>query len=1249
MTVNSILTSVNVRGIRDSMKRANIFKWCKQKGSDIVFLQETFSSIDIEDNWTIDWGGPAFFSHGTCHSKGVAVLFRVDLDIKIEQRLISKEGRFIFIKGKINGVNIILGNIYSPTRDKEKMQCDFFSEIDKTMTELYDENYSWVIGGDFNIIMNMGLDYMGSRSFMRTRSRDMLSDILDKFNLVDIWRKKNPNKKEFTFRQKTPVVQTRLDYLFISSNLENEVKKCEILVSITPDHSGIKLQLGNIINSNSFGRSYWKFNSSLCTDNNFVDSVIRKINELKETWHNQITDKIVFWDFIKMKLREFIVKYSSEKAKDRRTNIEKLENEIKDLDKRLVNTPTKLISDEIDRKKIDLEKLYDFGRQGVKVRSRAPWSEEGERNIQYFEQLLKTNKKKSMISEIYDKDGNKVTDKNEVLRVIKTFYEKLYSQRDNVIGNDSRELFFKDMKSLCEDSKRNCEGKVTNAECYKALKELKWNKSPGNDGFTAEFYCTFWPVLGDLLVNALNETFERGLLSNSQRQGVITLIEKDGKDNLQVKNYRPITLLNVDYKILSKVLAKRVKEILGEIIHFDQIGYIKNRNIGEAVRLIDDMFFFSINQSIGFLGAVDFEKAFDSVSHEFILKVLKKFGFGDDFCTWIKILYRDISSCVMNGGHSTGYFSIGRGVRQGDPLSPYIFVMAIEILTMCIRNDKNVRGIKLGETEIKQVLYADDITLFLKDTDSVKRVKMIFDDFEKISGLKVNNDKTNFMWLGKDNELPGPIGFGNTVHEVKILGVYFTRDVKRKEELNYKEILSKIKRLLGWWKQRDLSMMGKVQLLKTYVLSKFNYVSSLITVPKLILEEVERASFDFIWCGKDRIKRKILYQDYEYGGLRMTNYETFVKSQRIMWLKRLLYGDDFAGWKISFDFCCRSVGGRFVFLCDYDLDKMNLKDVPPFYKEILKIWQEMDNCRHYEENKINPIIFNNKNIFIRSKSFFDKDLVEKGILQMEDIMDGNEMKPPPHFWAMGIKGKELLQIYDICNAIKVEWKRNEFMQIDINLYNLKVKIDGHVGLFSDVKSRKMYDYFIKQLQRDYTLQVRDGHGQFNHTRDELKNIFLRFRSAVLCCKHREFQYKLLHGALYTNEHLFRFGFTANNLCTFCHKEVETYPHVFLFCELVKQIWQDIIRKFDLREINFNNWPLIFMGIQGNSPRTKMCNTIIIVIKHIIYLSRSKGTLPSTQNVLTMISNYEMREKDLANKKGKIGLHLQKWDQLKDQN
>ena len=199
------------------------------------------------------------------------------------------------------------------------------------------------------------------------------------------------------------------------------------------------------------------------------------------------------------------------------------------------------------------------------------------------------------------------------------------------------------------------------------------------------------------------------------------------------------------------------------------------------------------------------------------------------------------------------------------------------------------------------MLYADDITLFLKDMDSINRVKKVFKNFEKLSGLKLNMDKTNFMWLGEEKDRPGLPLFGHWVQHIKILGVYFARYFKIKEDLNYKEILSKIKRLIGWWKQRDLTMFGKTKLLKMYVFSKLNYVSSLMTVPQSIFEEIEKISFNFIWGGRDRIKRKILYQDYCVGGLRVTNFKVFVKTQRIMWVKRLLYGEKYSGWKVTFD------------------------------------------------------------------------------------------------------------------------------------------------------------------------------------------------------------------------------------------------------------------------------------------------------------------------------------------------------------
>ena len=196
---------------------------------------------------------------------------------------------------------------------------------------------------------------------------------------------------------------------------------------------------------------------------------------------------------------------------------------------------------------------------------------------------------------------------------------------------------------------------------------------------------------------------------------MISLIEKKGRGKRLVKNWRPISLINDDKKIASKSLAVRAKNVLPHLVNCDQAAYVKGRNIGESIRLTDDLMNNAEQENFDVLiFAADIEKAFDSVDHKFIFASLEKYGFGPDFIQWIKTLLANNESCVMNNGSSTGFFKIQRGMKQGDPLSPYLFILVLEILFIQIRNDKAIRGFKIGDIEIRLTAFADDRTFLCK-------------------------------------------------------------------------------------------------------------------------------------------------------------------------------------------------------------------------------------------------------------------------------------------------------------------------------------------------------------------------------------------------------------------------------------------------------------------------------------------------------------------------------------------------------
>ena len=181
-------------------------------------------------------------------------------------------------------------------------------------------------------------------------------------------------------------------------------------------------------------------------------------------------------------------------------------------------------------------------------------------------------------------------------------------------------------------------------------------------------------------------------MSTSQKQAVITLIAKEGRDKRLVINRRPISLMNVDTNIASKALALKMRKVITSVINYDQTAYATDRFIGESIRLIDDILYHAEHENLdGILFAADIEKAFDSLEHSFIFATLTRFGFDKDFIQWVRTLLCDGSICVMNNGQSTGYFNLERGARQGDPLSSYIFIFCLEVLFIQIRNDRSVR------------------------------------------------------------------------------------------------------------------------------------------------------------------------------------------------------------------------------------------------------------------------------------------------------------------------------------------------------------------------------------------------------------------------------------------------------------------------------------------------------------------------------------------------------------------------------
>ena len=333
----------------------------------------------------------------------------------------------------------------------------------------------------------------------------------------------------------------------------------------------------------------------------------------------------------------------------------------------------------------------------------------------------------------------------------------IYSSKTDCDDTRINDLFFGNTasKSLNLEEKEKMRGHVNQSRVLSSSKSMKPGKTPGSDE-------VFWNEISDCLLNAINYAYTEGKFSAIQRRGIIKLIPKKDTEPYFVKNWRPITLLNSDYKIAAKATANRLQNIPPKLINSDQTGFLKGRFIGENIRLIDGLINHTAAHNIpALLMFLDFEKAFDTVAWTFIWKTLGSFNFGSSVIRWIKLYHRNIESCVLNNGWANNYFTPERGVRQGCPLSPYIFILCAEILANKIRENKDIKGITVRGSEIKISQYADDTTMILEGPKkSLTSALHDLELFGVISGLRLNNKKFSGLGFapgGKINYVPKKI------------------------------------------------------------------------------------------------------------------------------------------------------------------------------------------------------------------------------------------------------------------------------------------------------------------------------------------------------------------------------------------------------------------------------------------------------------------------------------------------------------
>ena len=922
----------NANGLRTQAKRLELLSLLRRH--DIICISEahahssktkklTRSLLGYSHSHTVVWSS---FSNA---ARGVLVIARKSNSFSILSSSSDSEGRVVYLRIRLTQLNrnLKVVAIYAPAAS-DSARVKFFNSLKLSSSSL--------VVGDFNNVLDPMQDRCppGPSS---VPSRKVLSELMNQHDLVDSWRALNPSGVDFTYIKSD--YSGRLDRFLVPSWLHSRVSSTSILKEKGSDHLPISISIR--LNNIRQGTDRFFLNTSLLNNSSFIAGLQDFFASFLEMYplpqDAPPLATVEWWDFFKSQLLNHFRLRSPIYARQHkrvRIGLEKqllrLNLELLEISHSLSLKPhdQQILEAELDtRQQRDsvlaaLKSFNTYKLEGVAVRTQFFHSHIAEKVPSYLAKFERHQADSRIISSFLDPNDNILSSIPDLLSHAHKFWGNLfhsptYGPYQPPSPSAAQSFLRRPSNTPLPTALYESLGQpISSSEISNILASLPKFRSAGPDGIPYEFYAH--PNIRDfilpLLFATLQASIELGSLPISLLNCDIVMLHKKGDRN-QISNFRPISILNCDYRILTRLLVARLNPVAKHLVHQDQTGFVKGRLISDNGMLLTSLLEYAEwdTDFTGGLLFLDFEKAFDSVEWSWLFSTLEAFGLPPYFIHIVKMLYSSPLASVIINGHRSHSFEVGRGVRQGCPLSPLLFALAIEPLAIYIRSSSNLRGILVPytNTRLKLSLFADDATSCISSAEDLDVLYKILSSFERASGLRLNSDKVVGLWLSP-SAVPPPslaqrckswVARGEVE---RVLG--FRLGVGVHPAILHQHVLEKMRTRLQLFSQRFHTLKARSLILKMSIHSLLWYFAFVTPVTKKLLNLIDIWSYNFLWRRQGstfdfiktitgKVARTRLSYPKQQGGLNLQSVSVQLEALRAKWIKLFLDDSHKAAWK----------------------------------------------------------------------------------------------------------------------------------------------------------------------------------------------------------------------------------------------------------------------------------------------------------------------------------------------------------------